>query len=60
MTVLILTAFMIYRLFDGWGIFHYMTLLSLFTLLFGMVPISGQNALKRTGNTFTFHSCTGR
>lgn len=39
MSILILTAFMIYRLFNGWGIFHYTTLLSLVTLLLGMVPI---------------------
>ena len=39
MGILILTAFMIYRLFNGWGIFHYMTLLSLISIILGMVPI---------------------
>lgn len=39
MTVLIVTAFMIYRLFNGWGIFHYLTVVSLVSLLGGMVPI---------------------
>ena len=39
MLLLIATAFMIYRLFDGWGIFHYLTVTSLITLLIGMVPI---------------------
>ena len=39
MGILILTAFMIYRLFNGWGIFHYTTLLSLITILLGMIPI---------------------
>ena len=39
MGILILTAFMIYRLFNGWGIFHYTTLVSLFSILLGMVSI---------------------
>ena len=39
MIILILTAFMIYRLFNGWGIFHYTTLLSLITIALGMIPI---------------------
>jgi len=39
MVILILTAFMIYRLFNGWGIFHYTTLLSLITIALGMIPI---------------------
>ncbi len=39
MSILILTAFMIFRLFKGWGIFHYTTVLSLLTLLAGMIPI---------------------
>ena len=34
----IVTAFMIYRLFDGWGIFHYMAVISSITLLLGMIP----------------------
>ena len=39
MTVLIVTALMIYRLFNGWGMFHYMTIVSLVTLALGMVSI---------------------
>lgn len=39
MVILIVTAFMIYRLFNGWGIFHYTTLLSLISIILGMVPI---------------------
>jgi len=39
MGILILTAFMIYRLFNDWGIFHYTTLLSLITIALGMIPI---------------------
>ncbi|MAU14740.1 MAG: hypothetical protein CMH46_04280 [Muricauda sp.] len=39
MGILILTAFMIYRLFNGWGIFHYTTLLNLISIILGMVPI---------------------
>lgn len=33
------TAFMIYRLFDGFGIFHIAALVSLLTLLAGMIPV---------------------
>ena len=39
MGILILTALMIYRLFNGWGIFHYTTLLSLISIILGMAPI---------------------
>ncbi len=39
MAIVIITAFMIYRLFDGWGIFHYTTIISLLTIAFGMIPI---------------------
>lgn len=39
MGILIVTALMIYRLFDGWGIFHYTTIVSLLTLAGGMIPI---------------------
>lgn len=39
MGILIITAFMIYRLFKGWGLFHYATVISLLTLAFGMIPI---------------------
>ncbi|GAB3165766.1 DUF2306 domain-containing protein [Telluribacter humicola] len=39
MGVLILTAFMIYRLYNGWGVFHYTTVAILITMALGMVPI---------------------
>lgn len=39
MVLLLLTSFMIYRLFNGWGIFHYTTIASLLTIGLGMVPI---------------------
>ncbi|VXA91510.1 DUF2306 domain-containing protein [Maribacter litoralis] len=39
MGILILTALMIYRLFNSWGIFHYTTLLSLISIVLGMIPI---------------------
>lgn len=39
MTVLLITAFMIYRLWGGWGLFHYAALISSVTLLGGFVPI---------------------
>lgn len=38
MIVLLVTAFMIYRLFDGWAIFHYAALISSITLLIGIIP----------------------
>ncbi|MDX1642283.1 MAG: DUF2306 domain-containing protein [Balneolaceae bacterium] len=39
MTGLLITAFMIYRLWGGWGLFHYAALVSSVTLLGGFVPI---------------------
>lgn len=39
MGVLILTAFMIFRLFNGWGIFHYTTIAIFLTISLGMIPI---------------------
>ena len=39
MLVLLITAFMIFRLFDGWGIFHYTALLSTVTICLGMIPV---------------------
>ncbi len=39
MVLLLLTSFMIYRLFNGWGIFHYTTIASLITISLGMIPI---------------------
>lgn len=39
MAVLLVTSFMIYRLFKGWGIFHYAAAFSLIVLLLGMIPV---------------------
>ena len=39
MGILLITALMIYRLFNGWGIFHNMTILSIVTLVMGMLPV---------------------
>jgi len=39
MTLVIITSFMIYRLFDGFGIFHGFALLSTFALVGGMLPM---------------------
>ena len=39
MFVLLLTAFMIYRLFGSWGIFHWTALISTLTIICGLVPI---------------------
>lgn len=44
-----LTAFMIYRLFGGFGIFHFFAIVSLLTLLAGMYPI-----LTRKGRQYIF------
>ena len=33
MVILLITAFMIFRLFNGWGVFHYTALLSTVTIL---------------------------
>lgn len=47
MGILILTAFMIYRLFGGWGIFHYTTVVSLLTVGLGMIPIWTKRPVKK-------------
>lgn len=39
MLVVLTTAFMIYRLFGTWGIFHWTALVSSLTLLAGLLPI---------------------
>jgi len=39
MGILIITAFLIYRLFNGWGVFHYAAILSLLLIGFGMIPV---------------------
>lgn len=46
MLVLLVTAFMLYNLFGKWGIFHYLAILSSFTLLLGMAPIFLRNQIK--------------
>lgn len=46
-----LTAFMIYRLFGGFGIFHIAALVSLLTLLGGMIPA----LLRRPKNWLSLH-----
>ena len=43
------TALMIYRLFGGFGIFHFFSIVSLLTLVAGMHPI-----LKRKGKNYIF------
>lgn len=39
MVVLIATSFMIYRLFDGFGVFHFFSLVAIFSLVMGMAPM---------------------
>lgn len=39
MVVVLATAFMIYRLFGGWGMFHWAALISSATLAAGLIPI---------------------
>jgi len=48
MLVLLITAFMTYRLFGKWGIFHWMAVISTVTLLCGIIPIS----IKRPVNNY--------
>lgn len=62
MGVLILTALMIYRLFNAWGIFHYATLLSLLTIVLGMIPIwtkKPENKWKSRHFSFMYWSVIG-
>lgn len=51
MLVVNITAFMIYRLFGSFGIFHYAAVISLITLLAGMIPIM----IKRTDRAMMHH-----
>lgn len=48
MTVLLITAFMLYNLFGRWGIFHWTAVVSSITLLAGIVPmfIRSKNSVK--------------
>jgi len=39
MVIVLITAFMIYRLFGGWGMFHWAAVISTATLAAGMIPI---------------------
>ena len=62
MGILFLTAFMIYRLFNGWGIFHYATLFGLVTLILGMIPIwrrKPEGAWKSQHFSFMYWSVIG-
>ncbi|MCX2679069.1 DUF2306 domain-containing protein [Galbibacter sp. EGI 63066] len=47
MVLLLLSAFMIYRLFNGWGVFHYATIASLLTISLGMIPIWTKKPTKK-------------
>ena len=51
MLVLNITALMIYRLFGTFGIFHYAAIISLITLMAGMIPIM----VKRTDQAMMHH-----
>ncbi len=53
MIVTLVTAFMIYRLFDGWGIFHWFAILSTIALTGGMYPMFKKN---RTGKDLKQHA----
>lgn len=46
MCVVLVTAFMTYRLFGTWGIFHWTAVISSLTLLCGLVPILIQRPMK--------------
>lgn len=51
MAILPITAFMIYRLFNGFGIFHIAAIVSTVTLIAGMIPV-----IKRKGDNWVlFH-----
>lgn len=62
MLILLLTAFMIYRLYSGWGIFHYMALLSALTLMIGVFPVFLRRRIGNWGYlhfTFMYWSVIG-
>lgn len=46
MMALLLTAFMIYRLFGSWGIFHWTAVISTLTLICGLLPIMTRRPIK--------------
>ncbi len=39
MSIMLITSFMIYKLFNGFGIFHFFAIISSATLIGGMVPL---------------------
>lgn len=51
MLIVNITAFMIYRLFGGFGIFHIAALISLITLIGGMIPV----LLRKPESWLTLH-----
>jgi len=48
MLIVLITAFITYRLFGTWGIFHWTAVVSSLTILFGLIPI----LIKRPINNF--------
>lgn len=52
MIILILSSFGIYRLFGKFGLFHYLSLVSTFSLVAGMIPILKKN---KTPNDYETH-----
>jgi len=52
MAVLLITAFLIYELFNGWGVFHWSAVFSSLVLLAGLTPILLQRPKK---NYVTLH-----
>ena len=48
MLVVLVTAFLTYRLYGTWGIFHWSAVISSLTLIFGLIPI----LLKKPINNF--------
>lgn len=50
MVIMLLTAFMIYRLFNGFGIFHVFAVISTLTLIGGMLPL-----FLKTKNAVAYH-----
>jgi uncharacterized membrane protein len=52
MVVLIVTSFMIYRLFNGFGVFHFFSIVAIFSLVMGMAPMFKK---KRTPADYETH-----
>jgi len=52
MFIVLITAFMTYRLFGTWGIFHWTAVLSSLTIVFGLIPIFTK---KPTNNYVSLH-----